>query len=78
MKCPNCDGSMTEAERERTISVTLSGNEGADSMEADDSAPDKVLYVCEDCGYQTQHDIPPDEGDEDEDDGEEDTTDSGS
>jgi hypothetical protein len=74
MKCPNCDGNLEEMERERTISVTLSGNEGDDELEADDSAPDVVLYVCDNCGYETQHDIPPDEDD----DGDEDEADPGS
>ena len=51
MNCPACGADMIEETRERTISINLSGPEGADEMEVDDGEADLIGWVCEDCGY---------------------------
>lgn len=42
---------MVEDSVERTISIDLSGPEGADEMDVDDDESDLIGWVCVECGY---------------------------
>lgn len=73
MDCPNCGADMIEDTRERTISINLSGPEGADEMDVDDGEADLIRWVCEGCGYKETTEQRGDSNDQAEDDDEDDT-----